>query len=106
MGQAELLPVLCAKSTWPEVFFHTRVLNFVDNDAARFGLIKGFSPTLASARLLNANSEWDARLQSRSWVERVPSASNIGDPASRLDFECLLALGYVQRQAVIPEEWR
>ncbi len=93
------------QKTWPEVFFHTRVINFVDNDAARFGLIKGFSPTLSSARLLNGNSDLDASLQSRSWVERVPTASNIGDPASRLEFDVLLALGFVLREAVVPEEW-
>ena len=44
IGQAELLPVYIAKCTWSSRVRGRRVLHFVDNDSAKFALIKNISP--------------------------------------------------------------
>ena len=62
-----------------------RVIYFVDNDAARAGLIKLQSdvPTIRRA-LLQLVRTWEA-CPTFPWFSRVPSASNLGDNASRLE---------------------
>ena len=59
------------------------VLHFVDNDAARFALIKGSSPTTDSAWLTSQFWEEEASVGAFSWFERVPSPSNPADGPSR-----------------------
>ena len=56
---------------------------YVDNEAAKFVLIKGNSPTRDSAWLVQHFWEKEANLECYSWFERVPSASNIADYPSR-----------------------
>ena len=64
VGQSELLPCLAVKEIWPEKFRKRLVLWFIDNDAARFCLIKGGSPTKESAWLATRygrpNLKWAA----------------------------------------------
>ena len=46
VAQAELLPLLAARKKWAHKFHRSggrRVFNFVNNDGARFGLIKGYT---------------------------------------------------------------
>ena len=86
VGQAELLPVYVAKYTWAKRTARKRVLRFVDNEAARIALVKGASPSPGSNEVLDAFWELEATLSCSSWFERVPSASNPGDPPSRLEF--------------------
>ena len=64
---------------------------FIDNDSARHGLISGYSPLLRSAALISATLVELARIGAFAWFARVPSASNIADGPSRLDFEKLRA---------------
>jgi hypothetical protein len=52
IGQAEIAPVVLALTLWPDFFRHQKVLVFIDNDAARQGLVKGYSPMLASGVLI------------------------------------------------------
>ena len=65
------------------------MLNFIDNDGARFGLIKGYSPTRPSAWLIGEFWAEEAKAQAVSWFARVPSQSNCADGPSRLDFSRL-----------------
>ena len=51
VGQAEILPCLMARLIWSHKLKGRAVLNYVDNEAARFALIKGGSPTMDSAWL-------------------------------------------------------
>ena len=69
------------------------MLLFIDNDSARHALIKGYTPSLASARLVSSFWESEAALASYCWVERVPSLSNIADGPSRLKFDEVVDLG-------------
>ena len=74
---------------------------------ARQSLIKGYSPVLTSCRILGEAAIADVDLQAFSWYARVPSPSNVLDPASRLDFERLRIIlpGAVQVEPVFPASW-
>ena len=65
----------------------------MDNDAARYSLIKGYSPAGVSARLVARFWEQEATLESHCWIERVPSLSNIADGPSRLSFTEVVEMG-------------
>ena len=84
IGQAELLPVLMARTKFQEMLRHRRVFVFIDNDAARHGLIKGCSDSFASDAIIRKVVQLDATAQNWIWYARVPSASNPGDGPSRL----------------------
>ena len=72
IGQAELLPVLVAKETWKETLRGRRALFFVDNEAARLGLVKGYSPVLPSLELILASSLFDFQHDCSSWYRSSP----------------------------------
>ena len=74
VGQSELLPCIAAKTVWRRRLRGRRVVLYVDNEAARFGLIKGTSPTKDSAWLLDEFWRREAEAETNTWVERVPSA--------------------------------
>ena len=106
IAQAELLPVVAAKQKWADLLSKTggrRVIHFVDNDAARFGLIKEYSPTRSSAWLLSEIWRVEERLGCVSWYERVPSKSNPADGPSRLYFGRLASLPGAFRVVSVPE---
>ena len=84
IGQAELLPILMAKDTLPEVLRHRRVFYFIDNDSARMGMIRGCSPSASSQRIINCFAMDEAERQTWSWFARIASKSNPGDGPSRL----------------------
>ena len=60
-----------------------RVIWWVDNDAARFALIKGQSLSQSMNLLVRIFFDADASDSSFGWIERVPSYSNIADHPSR-----------------------
>ena len=104
INQAELLPCLMARHTWPEVLRGARLISFVDNNACRDCLIRGYSPVLRSAVLVGRTWLADAQLGCSPWFTRVPSEANISDGPSRLDFMEVERLGYVWKQHVFPPE--
>ena len=59
------------------------MIHYVDNESARYALIKGNSPTYDSAALAAAFWTREAELACFSWFEWVPSPSNIADDPSR-----------------------
>ena len=68
---------------WKEKFRGRKVLHFIDNNAARFALIKGSSPNLDNAWLAGDFWRREAEARSFSWFERVPSPSSPADGPSR-----------------------
>eukprot|EP00973_Karenia_brevis_P038727 5344373-Karenia_brevis.AAC.1 len=84
--QCELCPVLLAKTVWECDLADKRAIFFVDNEPARFGLIKAYSPCLASLQIIQQCSQLDYRMQSRPWYARVPSSGNIADAPSRMEY--------------------
>ena len=52
IGQAEILPMLVSRILWSGRVQNRDVIHYVDNDAARYSCIKGGSPCLGSAWLI------------------------------------------------------
>ena len=82
-----------AQRTWAKRWRERRIVVFIDNDSARHALIRGGSPSPASAELVSLFWATEAQLRSYCWVERVPTASNVADGPSRLSFAGVRALG-------------
>ena len=85
IGQAELYPAVVARRLWRKKIQGRDVVHFIDNDSAKFVLIKGTSPCLESAWLTQSFWTNESEADSRSWIARVPSRSNIADGPSRGD---------------------
>ena len=85
VGGYELLAAVAAVVDVAAGFPGAEIRLFVDNEAARIGLVKGASPQADYNALIDAF--WDACLQGRVSVRipRVPSKSNPADGPTRLD---------------------
>jgi hypothetical protein len=106
IAQAELLPILLARTTWHSVMAGRLNVTFVDNDGARFSMIRGFSSVLDNARIIGQVWMADAVHSMFSWYARVPSAANLADAPSRLDFAYLESLPNSSRsQPCVPAAW-
>ena len=105
MGQSEMLPAVAARVIWRENLRHRLVIHFIDNDAARFAMIKGTSPTKDSAWLTSQIWCQEAANQSCSWFERVPSASNPADAPSRGRAPEPPAAGFTPKRIDLPKDW-
>ena len=84
---------------------HRLVVLYIDNEAARFGLIKGLSPTRNCAWILDEIWKADAALEAVTWIERVPSASNCADHPSRGKFEILEELEVETKRVPVPQRF-
>ncbi len=104
IGQAELAPILLAQLTWRTFLVGSQCIVFVDNDAARMSLIKGYSPSAASAGLLANIWLAEARAETTSWFERVASPSNPADAPSRMN-TVLEGIGGDLVQPAVPPAW-
>jgi len=102
VGQSELLPCHAARTIWKERLQNRRIVLYVDNEAARFGLIKGTRPTLDSAWIINEYWTAEAENETTTWVDRVPSASNCADGPSRGRFDILTGTPLTIRQIEAP----
>jgi hypothetical protein len=88
--QIELLPVILAKQQLGPMLEGRRVLWFIDNDPARFSLIRGASQSSVSMRLLFEFWSSDTAHPCFNWFARVPSYSNPADlPSRRMTDQCL-----------------
>ena len=61
------------------------VFLFLDNEAARFAIVKGYSPVLTAAQLIGEAWLEFASCGAAVWVPRAPSGSNPADAPSRLE---------------------
>jgi hypothetical protein len=55
-----------------------------NNDSARLALIKGYSPVLASLRIIMSCAYYGAKYKSSPWHARIHTKSNIAGEPSRL----------------------
>ena len=94
IGQAELLRSALARETWATALRGASAVQYLDNSSAEMALVKGYSPSPASAPLVSRVADADVRLGVRSWFGRVPSLSNPADAPSRLDFASREAEGW------------
>ena len=109
VGQAEMLPCLVARHVWRNRLRGRAVLNYVDNEAARFALIKGGSPTQDAAWIAAGFWRADSDLRCHSWFGRVPSPSNLADGPSRGKDLAPIELGpnlhLVPKRVPVPATW-
>ena len=109
VGQAEMIPCLVAREVWKDRLRGRATINYVDNEAARFALIKGGSPTQDSAWIAAGFWRLDSDLRCHSWFERVPSPSNISDGPSRGKDIGPIKLGpdvsLLPKRVGVPENW-
>jgi hypothetical protein len=105
IGQAEIFPVLMSRYVWASRLEGRPNITFIDNMSAMDALIKGLSNHDASLSLVADTWAADSALQTASWYDRVPSASNPADAPSRGDAAGLLAAGAVRRRPVVPPPW-
>ena len=81
------------------------VMFFLDNEAAKYGLIKGSSPSKHSGLLIHNFLQTEQRIESLGWFERVPSVSNCADGPSRGEWKILKHRKQRPKSIDIPEFW-
>ena len=69
--------------TLQNLLHNRRTIWWVDNEAARFSLIKGQSGSESMNKLVRQYFHPDSDCPTYSWIERVPSFSNPADAPSR-----------------------
>ena len=107
--QAEVYPVILAKTLLGETWQGRRVIIFIDNDAARYSFINSNSGSEPICDMLLVNSSLDISLNIACWYERVASESNIADLPSRLQFQELDDMGSVRVEPDHPDsikQWK
>ena len=86
VNQLELLAVLCALMTFPEMFEGRSALFFVDNTAALSACVHGYTHATDMAILANAVHLQLASLRCHSMFMHVPGEANPSDLPSRADW--------------------
>ena len=74
---------------WKRALADRVVVFWIDNEAARFGLVRGTSPVDGSRELITCVWGEISDSQIFPWFERVPSSGNPADAPSRDEFEWL-----------------
>ena len=93
ISPAEALVAACAYVTFDWLLRGQLVHHFVDNEAAKAGLIKGTSSSPHTAWVLLDYHIAIVELQCDPWVGFVYSEDNLSDPPSRGDFRLMESLG-------------
>ena len=106
ISQAELLVALLVRLHYRDTLLNRPSLWFIDNESARYTLIKGFSPSITMFSLVKEVSFLDASSPCGAWYERVPSLSNIADLPSRGEYDAAARMidGKVKGDIHIPSD--
>ena len=92
--ELELLPVLLAFVLWKQYIGDSRVVFFLDNDAARAGLIKAQGATIHGGVIVQRIVGIESQIDCKPWYGRAPTSSNIEDEPSRHQCDGLLVKGF------------
>ena len=106
IGELETLTVALALLIWGEHFRSFQLMIYIDNEGAKFALIRGYSEARAITSLcvLTATAlDKDAILP---WYSRVPSSSNIADFPSRNTPHQMLSLELQTPEADVLETFQ
>ena len=106
IGQAELAPAVVSRMVWRVLFAPSTLIHWIDNEAARFGLLRGYSAMAVSSDLISWSQDLDMEVATASWIERVPSTGNPGDAPSRLRFNEYRKEDVVDVESVLAVFWR
>ena len=91
--EAEILPAALSRRLWADRLRGELILHFIDQDAARLNLIRGYARSMAGAEIIDRFWEAEQDIGSSSWIDRVQTDANIGDPASRGELATMAAVG-------------
>ena len=83
IGELETLAVLAGFKLWHSYFSSMHVVSFIDNEAARICILKGYSKNTTISQMAHAVSLLEEECCCFPWYARVPSEANIADPPSR-----------------------
>ena len=103
INQMELLATLVAVRTFLPLMLGTPSILFTDNTVSLSTLIHGYSSKPTLAAIANDYYTLVAQHQLDIWHEWVPSAANLADAPSRLDFTTLQCLGASRLDANLPK---
>ena len=96
IGQLEALAATAVLSSMPRKrLYGRRVLFWIDNLAAKYGLQKGYSKVDDSGRIINAFRALQSALHLRIHFEYVPSHQNLADLPSRGNFDEMFEVIYL-----------
>ena len=91
--EVELLPIYIALFIWGNKLKSTHLVCYLDNDAARAAMCRGYGSTDLAQRIVACTMESESRHKMKSWFVRVPTHFNISDGPSRLDCREVEQLG-------------
>ena len=83
IGELETAAVAMAINLWSRTLTSQHVVFFIDNDGAKYALIRGYSKSNMITRLCDFSCEILDDAVILPWFTRIPSASNIADFPSR-----------------------
>ncbi len=95
--ELEILRALCSVFAWSSYLASTQRVFYLDNEAAQGALVRGSSETLYATRMLSFFTEFEMKLQIKTWIARVPTSSNPADKPSRGD------LSEMEQRGVTPQ---
>ncbi|CAE7248244.1 unnamed protein product [Symbiodinium sp. CCMP2592] len=95
--ELELIPALISLIIWADCLKGAQVVFYLDNDGARHSLIRTFGGSPLANSVIESFLQLETTLQLKTWFARVPTACNIADNPSRLEFEPLLKRGAARR---------
>ena len=87
IGQCEAFAVVLARLAFASMVTGRRTIFFVDNESSREVLVKGSSRSRTLLMLGALFFQLETADGAITWLERVPSASNIADAPSRGEVE-------------------
>ncbi len=80
-----------------DIFSLCDVKHFADNTAANGAAVKGYSSSPDLERLVYSFHMRLAEMDTRLWIEYVPSAANIADDPTREEFDRLCRIFNAER---------
>ena len=91
--ELELLPIYISLLLWGNKLKSTHLVCYLDNDAARAAMCKGYGSTDLAQCIVACTMESESQHKLKSWFARVATHSNISDGPSRLDCREVEQLG-------------
>ena len=83
IGEFETLAVAIALKLWAKLVTSSQVMIYIDNEGAKFALIRGYSDSFAISLICQMVAQQLDDFYVLPWYSRVPSASNLSDYPSR-----------------------
>ena len=105
VGELETLAVLAAIHLWRDYFVAKHVVFFIDNEASRFCILKGYSKNDAISQMVHALASLEESVGCFTWFARVPSEANIADAPSRAVSHALLPVSKRQKFGELLSLW-